>query len=345
MKQKRNYFALILAVFCCVAVMYVCTVIGVANIPFGDANRILLHELFHMDVDISDISRGSISIICNVRLPRILMGFITGAALAICGAGYQGIFRNPMADPYVLGVSSGASLGASIGIVLNFSTGILGLNGTTLLAFAGSLGTIVLVYSISRIGKRVPVSTLLLSGIAVNLTLSALQSLIMLLNQQSMDVIMRWSMGSLNGKGWNQVVTVLPYVIVGICILLSSSRDLDIMLTGEDTAMQLGVNVEYQKKKILFASSILTAAVISVTGVIGFVGLVVPHVVRIFAGPKHKTLMIYSILFGGMFLVICDTVARSLITQEIPVGIITSLCGGPFFLYLLRKSKRGGTFS
>lgn len=343
MKKKRKTVLLILAVLLCLAVIYICTVIGAASISFADANKILANKLF--GVNIEGISQGSVAIIWNVRLPRVILGFIAGASLAVCGAGYQGIFKNPMADPFVLGVSSGAALGAAVGIVLHFTGGFLGLNGTTLLAFVGAFGSIALVYGISRVGKKTPVSTLLLSGVAVNLTLSALMSLIMLLNRQSMDQIMFWTMGSLNGKGWIQIASVLPYVLIGIVILFLSSRELDIMLTGEDTAMQLGVNVEFLKKKVLFASSILTAAVISVTGIIGFVGLVVPHVVRIFTGPKHRKLMPVSLIFGGTFLIVCDTAARSAAAQEIPVGIITSVCGGPFFLYLLRKAKKGGALS
>lgn len=344
MKKINRKWAVVLSVVLCLVMMYVCTIIGIASISFEDANRILLHEILHLDINMEGISNGSIAIIKNVRLPRVVLGFIAGASLAICGSGFQGIFKNPMADPFVLGVSSGAALGASIGIVLHFDSGFLGMSGTTLLAFVGAFLTIGLVYNISRVGKKVPVSTLLLSGIAVSQTLSAGISVMMIMNQQSMDQIMFWTMGSLNGKGWNQIIMILPYVIVGILLLLTSCRELDIMLTGEDTAIQLGVNVEFLKKKVLFASSIITAAVISVTGIIGFVGLVVPHVVRMIAGPKHRTLMPLSLLFGGTFLIICDTLARSVAAWEIPVGVITSLCGGPFFIYLLRKTKKGGSF-
>lgn len=344
MKKISRKWAVVLSVVLCLVMMYVCTIIGIASISFEDANRILLHEILHLDINMEGISNGSIAIIKNVRLPRVVLGFIAGASLAICGSGFQGIFKNPMADPFVLGVSSGAALGASIGIVLHFDSGFLGMSGTTLLAFVGAFLTIGLVYNISRVGKKVPVSTLLLSGIAVSQTLSAGISVMMVMNRQSMDQIMFWTMGSLNGKGWNQIVMILPYVIVGILLLLTSCRELDIMLTGEDTAIQLGVNVEFLKKKVLFASSIITAAVISVTGIIGFVGLVVPHVVRMIAGPKHRTLMPLSLLFGGTFLIICDTLARSVAAWEIPVGVITSLCGGPFFIYLLRKTKKGGSF-
>ncbi len=344
MKKISRKWAVVLSVVLCLVMMYVCTIIGIASISFEDANRILLHEILHLDINMEGISNGSIAIIKNVRLPRVVLGFIAGASLAICGSGFQGIFKNPMADPFVLGVSSGAALGASIGIVLHFDSGFLGMSGTTLLAFVGAFLTIGLVYNISRVGKKVPVSTLLLSGIAVSQTLSAGISVMMIMNQQSMDQIMFWTMGSLNGKGWNQIIMILPYVIVGILLLLTSCRELDIMLTGENTAIQLGVNVEFLKKKVLFASSIITAAVISVTGIIGFVGLVVPHVVRMIAGPKHRTLMPLSLLFGGTFLIICDTLARSVAAWEIPVGVITSLCGGPFFIYLLRKTKKGGSF-
>lgn len=345
MKKAGKKWMVFLCIAVCLVIMYACTVTGVASISFQDASRILLHEILHLDISMEGITDGSVTIIRNVRLPRVVLGFVAGASLAVCGAGFQGIFKNPMADPFVLGVSSGAALGASIGIVLHFDGGIMGMNGATLLAFAGAFLTIGLVYSISKVGKRVPVSTLLLSGIAVSQTLSAAMSVIMIMNKQSMDQIMFWTMGSLNGKGWSQIAMVLPYSILGIFILLASGRELDIMLMGEDTASQLGVHVEFLKKKVLFASTVITAAVISVTGIIGFVGLVVPHVVRMVAGPKHRVLMPLSLLCGGTFLIICDTVARSAAAWEIPVGIITSLCGGPFFVYLLGRMKRGGEFS
>ncbi|MGN0267345.1 MAG: FecCD family ABC transporter permease [Lachnospiraceae bacterium] len=342
MEKRNRKWIILLSVVLCVVLMYGCTVMGIASISFRDVNRILAGEILHFPVDMEGISTGSIAIIRNVRLPRVILGFIAGAALSVCGAGFQGIFRNPMADPFILGVSSGAALGAAVGIVLHLNKSFLGMSGTTFLAFVGSFLTIGLVYNISKVGKKVPVATLLLSGIAVSQTLSALNSLVMILNKESMDQIVFWTMGSLNGKGWNQIVQVLPWSVIGILILLSSARELDIMLTGEDTAIQLGVNVEFLKKKVLFASSMITAAVISVTGIIGFVGLVVPHVVRMVTGPKHGRIMPLSLLFGGTFLIICDTLARSLVAWEIPVGIITSVCGGPFFLYLLRKMKKGG---
>ncbi|WP_195268232.1 iron chelate uptake ABC transporter family permease subunit [Eubacterium sp. 1001713B170207_170306_E7] len=343
MKIKLKKYAMPLSIAGCLILIYLCTIVGITSIPFGEANRILLHEVLHLPVNMDGISAGNIAIIWNVRLPRVILGFLTGGALAVCGAAYQGIFKNPMADPFILGVSSGAALGASIGIVMHFSTGFLGLNGIAVLAFVGAFLAIFLVYNISKVGRKVPVASLLLSGIAVSQSLTAFMSLLMIFNVQSMNQIMFWTMGSLNGKGWSQVITVLPYVIIGCLILFTTVRELDIMLLGEDAATQLGVNTDHLKKKVLVVSSVITAAVVSVTGIIGFVGLVVPHIVRILSGPKHRILLPFSLVFGGTFLIICDTLARTVSSQEIPVGIITAAFGGPFFIYLLRKSKKGGT--
>ena len=342
MKTKLKRYAMPLSIVGCLILIYLCTIVGITSIPFGEANRILLHEVLHLPVNMEGISAGNIAIIWNVRLPRVILGFLTGGALAVCGAAYQGIFKNPMADPFILGVSSGAALGASIGIVMHFSADFLGLNGTAVLAFAGAFLAIFLVYNISKVGRKVPVASLLLSGIAVSQSLTAFMSLLMIFNLQSMNQIMFWTMGSLNGKGWDQVITVLPYVVMGCLILFTTVRELDIMLLGEDAATQLGVNTDHLKKKVLVVSSVITAAVVSVTGIIGFVGLVVPHIVRILSGPKHRILLPFSLVFGGTFLIICDTLARTVSSQEIPVGIITAAFGGPFFIYLLRKSKRGG---
>ncbi|MBK5243421.1 MAG: iron chelate uptake ABC transporter family permease subunit [Eubacteriaceae bacterium] len=342
MKNRIKKYAILISIVICLIIIYVCTLLGVASISFLDANKILLDQIFHINLGMENISQGAVAIIWNVRLPRIILAFVTGGALAICGAAYQGIFKNPMADPYILGVSSGAALGASIGIVMNFSSSFLGLNGVAILAFIGSFATILIVYNISRVGRKVPVATLLLSGIAIGQSLGALMSLLMIFNQDDLSHIMFWTMGSLNGKGWNQVIAVLPYVAFGCVIMLTSVRELDIMLLGEETATQLGVNTESLKKKILFSSSLITAAVVSVTGIIGFVGLIIPHIVRMVTGPKHRTLVPFSFLFGGVFLIFCDTIARTVSGQEIPVGIITAAFGGPFFVYLLKKRKKGG---
>ncbi len=339
--MKRKKLMVGISIVLCLIIIYACTLIGVASISFWDANKILIDQFLGIDLGMEGINEGMIAIIWNVRLPRIILAFLTGSVLALSGAAYQGIFKNPMADPYILGVSSGAALGAAIGIVFNFSSGFFGLNGTALLAFVGSLTTILVVYRISKVGRRVPVATLLLSGIAIGQSINAIMSLLMIFNQDSLNQIMFWTMGSLNGKGWDQAILVLPYIILGTMVMFSSMRELDIMLMGEETATQLGVDTERLKKKVLITSSLMTAAVVSVTGIIGFVGLIVPHIVRMVTGPKHRVLMPFSMLFGGAFLILCDTIARSLVSQEIPVGIITAAFGGPFFVYLLRKRKAG----
>lgn len=341
-QNKKRKAVIGISIAFCLLIIYVCTLIGITSISFSDANKILLDQMFGINLGTDLINEGAKAIIWNVRLPRVVLAFLTGGALAICGAAFQGIFKNPMAEPFVLGVSSGAALGASIGIVMNLSASFLGLNSITVFAFIGAFVTIFMVYNISRVGRKVPIATLLLSGVAFQQSLGAFMSLLMIFNKQSMQQIVMWTMGSLNGRGWNQVLIVLPYIMVGGIMLFTSLRELDIMLLGEESATQLGVNTERLKKKILVSSSLIVAAVVSVTGLIGFVGLIIPHIVRMISGPKHRTLLPFSLLFGGTFLILCDTIARTVTSQEIPVGVITAVFGGPFFLYLLRKRKKGG---
>lgn len=334
-----NKFKTIFLILLSLVVIYIATVIGIASIPITVANKILISKLFFLPLD-ETIGSGPTNIIFNIRLPRVMLAFLTGSALSVCGASYQGIFKNSMADPYILGVSSGAAFGASIGIILNISETLFGLNLTTILAFIGSFVTITLVYSVSKVGNKVPVGNLLLSGIAFSQTITAFMSLLMIFNLESLTQITFWTLGSFNGKGWFQILTILPYLLIGLIILFTMMKDLDIMLLGEETANNLGVNVEGLKKKVLFSSSLVTASVVSVSGIIGFVGLIVPHVCRIILGPKHRDILPASLLVGGILLVSCDTIARSVSTQEIPVGIITAILGGPFFINLLRKNKR-----
>lgn len=341
MKKLSNKKLVMLSIVLCFFTILISTTIGSSDISFFQTLKILLNKVFRMNVELGDIKNSSINIIWVVRLPRVILAFLVGGSLAICGASYQGIFKNPMADPFILGVSSGAALGASIGIVTKFKFSFLGLSPISILAFIGAIITITIVYNISRIGNKVPVTTLLLSGIAIGQLLSAVISLFMIFTDD-MQRIIYWTMGSFNARSWEHVIVIIPYVLIGFMILYLSSRELDIMLLGEETASQLGVDTEKLKKKVLFTTAIITAVAVSVTGIIGFVGLIIPHVVRSLAGPKHRTLIPYSFIIGGVFMIICDTISRTLITQEIPVGIVTALFGGPFFIYLLRQRKTGG---
>ena len=341
MKKLSNKKLVVLSVILCFFTILISTTIGSSDISFFQTLKILSNKILGLDVNIDDLKKSSINIIWLVRLPRVILAFLVGGSLAICGVSYQGIFKNPMADPFILGVSSGAALGASIGIVMKFKFSFLGLSPITILSFIGAIITIIVVYNISKVGNKVPVTTLLLSGIAIGQLLSAVISLFMIFTDD-MQRIIYWTMGSFNARSWDHVMLVILYVVAGFIILYSSSRELDIMLLGEESASQLGVDTEKLKKKVLFTTAIITAVSVSVTGIIGFVGLIIPHVVRSIVGPKHKVLIPYSFVIGGVFMIVCDTISRTLIAQEIPVGIVTALFGGPFFIYLLRKRKNGG---
>lgn len=340
MKKLIQKYFIILMILISLTAIFICTTIGGADVSVGQTIQILSYKVTGKG-NIQGIKDSTIAIIWNLRFPRVLLALLVGGSLSVCGVAYQGIFKNPMADPFLLGVSSGAALGASIGIVLNFNISFFGLNMPAILAFICALLTLGVVYNISRVGRKVPVPTLLLSGIAISQFLSALNSILMIFSDD-MHRIIYWTMGSFNGKSWNHLLLILPYVIIGFVLLYKLHRQMDIMLLGEDSASQLGVNTDRLKLVVLMVTAFVTAATVSVTGIIGFVGLVVPHVVRIFVGPKHKKLYPYSFVLGGVFLILCDTIARSLINQEIPVGVITSIFGGPFFIYLLKKRKNGG---
>ncbi|HCX65714.1 MAG TPA: iron ABC transporter [Eubacteriaceae bacterium] len=336
---EKHLFAITALI--CFASVIVATTIGVADISFVNTIQILLDRIPTVDLNLDGIKASSQTIVWSIRLPRVLLAFLVGGALAICGASYQGIFKNPMADPFILGVSSGAALGATIGIVFGFTFGFLGLDSIAIMAFIGAIISLFLVYNISRVGNKVPVNTLLLSGIAIGQFLSAIVSMLMIFSDQINRVVF-WTMGSFNGKSWSQLGVVLPYVLLGLLIIYRQNREMDIMLLGEDSAAQLGVDTEKLKRKVLVVTAIVTAAAVSVTGIIGFVGLIIPHIIRIVTGPKHKRLIPYSFVGGGIFMIFCDTLARTVSNQEIPVGIITSLFGGPFFIYLLKQRKKGG---
>nr|WP_207753562.1 iron ABC transporter permease [Clostridium paridis] len=279
-------------------------------------------------------------IIVNIRGPRILMAMLTGIGLAVSGATFQGIFKNSMGDPYVLGVSSGAALGAAVGLVFNLESS--NYIYITLLAFIGAITTILLVYNIAKVGGRIPTETLLLSGIAVNFLFSSLISLMMILKKEAMDKIIFWTLGSFNSSSYSQVLMVLPIVLIGGFLIYSKYKDINILSLGEESAYSLGVQGENIKKFLVILSSLIVATLVSFSGIIGFVGLVIPHIVRIIVGSNNREVIPFSALFGGIFLVVCDTISRTIIPPtELPVGAITALIGAPYFMYLLVQKKRG----
>lgn len=318
------------------------SVIGTASIKWTDVFRIIGSKtpILKKYIDVSDILETHQTIIWSIRLPRVLLGVLVGSSLAIAGAAFQGMFKNPMADPFVIGISSGAALGATIAIILKASISFLGISSISLFAFIGALAAVFTVYNISRIKDKVPVTTLLLAGVAIGQFLTAIMSLLMVIFNNDMAKIVYWTMGSLAGKGWSPLIRISLPVIGSIVLINFFARDLNIMLTGEDSAKSLGINVEKTKMYILILGSFMVAMVVSVSGIIGFVGLIIPHIVRIIIGPDHRVLLPASALVGAIFMIFADTIARTIISPvEIPVGIITALFGGPFFLYLLKKTK------
>jgi len=281
-----------------------------------------------------DVPDTTETIVWSIRLPRILLGAIVGFALATAGTVMQGFFRNPMADPSIVGVSAGAAVGAVAYIV---SPVVLPF-GLPAAAFVGALVAGFGVYLIATEGGRTPVATLLLAGIAVQTFLGAVISYLLLRAGDSLEEAVFWLMGHLHASTWGKVRLALPLVAVFFLVLLAYARDLNVLLLGEEDAHTLGIEVERTKRVLLAGSSVITAVAVAVSGVIGFVGLVVPHMLRLVVGPDHRILLPTSALAGAVFLVATDTVAR-MGPGEIPVGIVTAALGAPFFLYLLRNRE------
>lgn len=280
-------------------------------------------------------------ILLTLRLPRTLLMAFTGAALAGSGAAYQGLFRNPLADPYLIGAASGAGLGAVVSLSSNWPSSVLGFLAVPLSAFLGALLTVLIVYSLARVGKTLPVTNLILSGVAVSSFATALTSFLMINASGELRRTLVWLLGGSNMAGWKPLIGQLPYVLVGLGALAFMAYRLNVLQLGEEQAQQLGVNVARSRTIIILAATLTTAAAVAFTGIIGFVGLVVPHIMRRLWGGDTRRLMPLSILGGASFLLLADILARTLMApQELPVGIITALAGAPFFLLILRQSRR-----
>ncbi len=320
--------------------MILATTIGSVHIPFLTTGQILLSRLPF--VGITHTWPGSLeTIILDIRLPRVFLAGLVGAALAIAGATYQGLFRNPLADPYLIGVAQGASLGAVIGFLLPFDWRGAGSGVIPLLAFVGAIFSVAIVYLLARVGKTLPMTTLILAGVALGALWGSVVSYLIINSGEKMHGIIFWLMGSFSLSEWSEVKIVLPYVVVGIVIILLYARSLNIMQLDEEQAQQLGINVERLKLVLLTAATLITAAAVYFVGTIGFVGIIVPHAVRLLWGADHRFLLPLSVLNGAIFLIVADLIARTAqAPAEIPIGVITALCGAPFFLYLLRRRKR-----
>ena len=339
--RRSRVYAILGLLGLLVLVAVFATTVGSVDIPFLATSGILLSRLPFVDITYAGTSAWE-TIVLEIRLPRVILAGIVGAALALAGATYQGLFRNPLADPYLIGVAQGAALGAVIGFLLPVSlVGLVGIGTVPLLAFSGALISVAVVYSLARVGRTLPVTTLILAGVALGAFLGAIVAYLAITSGQQLRGIMFWLAGSFSLSQWSEVGIVMPIVIVGAAIILLFARSLNVMQLDEAQAQQLGVNVERLKLILLIAATLVTAAAVSFVGIIGFVGIIVPHAVRLVWGPDYRFLLPLSLLSGAVFLILADVVARTVAApSEIPIGVVTALCGAPFFLYLLRRRAR-----
>lgn len=280
------------------------------------------------------------SILWKIRLPRTVLIALTGMALGGSGAAYQGLFRNPLADPYLIGVASGAGLGAVIAMSVKWPYTFWGLMAIPMAAFAGALLTVALVYFLARVGQTAPTTNLILAGVAVSSFAASFMSFLMLRSEGELRRAMSWLMGGSIQLGWTSTLSILPYIVIALGILVLSGHALNLLQFGDDQAQQLGLNVPRTKTVLLIAASLATAAAVSFAGIIGFIGLIVPHTMRLWFGGDYRRLIPLSIIGGATALLISDVIARIVLApQEIPVGIVTALAGAPFFLWVLRRVK------
>jgi len=285
-------------------------------------------------------------ILFSLRLPRTVLIAMVGAALAGSGTAYQGLFRNPLADPYLIGVASGAGLGAVAAMSIDWPYTTLGLLAVPLAAFVSGMLTVAAVYALARVGKTLPASNLILAGVAISSFATALTSFLMLRASGELRRALAWLLGGATMSGWQPVLALLPYWVVGLGILLTMGHALNVLQFGDEQAQQLGLPVGRVRRLIIVAASLTTAAAVSFAGIIGFVGLIIPHTLRLLTGPDYRRLLPLSLIGGAALLLFADILARILIApQELPVGVVTALAGAPFFLWILRRSRQASYWS
>jgi iron complex transport system permease protein len=311
--------------------------VGPASLAPGRVLLEILDRVPFVDVDSGLDSRGA-AIVWELRLPRAVLGALVGATLSVAGGAYQGVFRNPLADPYLLGVAAGAGLGATLVIVTAGS-------GTAIVpiaAFAGAIGAVAAAYALgSAAGGRRSGATLILAGVAVAAFLTAAQTFVQQRHADSIREVYSWILGRLGTAGWSEVALMTPYAVVSIVVILFHRRLLDVLAVGEEEARALGVRPERVRAAVVVAATLGTAGAVAVSGLIGFVGIVVPHTVRLLVGASYRSILPLAAVGGAAFLVLADLVARSALgSAEIPIGVITAFIGGPFFLVVLRSSKK-----
>jgi iron complex transport system permease protein len=342
--SRRFSFLLALLVAGSIFSIFMASLFGRLDIPAWEVGRSILAGVgLKADPTLDPTWKV---VVFNIRLSRICLSMLVGMALAVAGTVFQGILRNPLADPFTIGVSTGAAFGASIALFFGFgSSKFFGFGLIPLASLAGAVAALFAVISLGRIGGQLRRETMVLAGIVVATFLSALISLIKSLDEESVASIVFWVMGSFQGRGWNHVAFALPYMVAGLVIIWIYSRELDMLSMGDTQAKQMGVHTEKVRLRLMIGASLLTAAAVSVSGVIGFIGLVMPHVIRMTIGAEHRKLLVLSGLLGGIALLWSDVLARILLSggEELPVGVVTALMGGPFFCFILARTSRSRT--
>ncbi|UCB43185.1 MAG: iron chelate uptake ABC transporter family permease subunit [Dehalococcoidales bacterium] len=347
--KGRSRFALILLFLAVglVLALFIASIFGTVMLSLPDVVKMTLDKVPF--IDLQDTWRDADeTIFFQIRLPRVIASALVGAALATAGVLFQGLLRNPMADPYIIGTSAGAALGATVAMVLPIELTLLGFGLVPLAAFVGALGTVFLVYNLARVGGKTPIVSMLLAGFVVSALLAAIISFMMAISDQlnlNIRSVYSFLMGHISVVGWEQLAFIAPLVVAGVVVARFFAYHLNAFSLGEEGAAYVGIEVERDKILILALGSLLTAAAVSIGGLIGFVGLVMPHSVRLILGPDHRLLLPASALAGAIFVIFADLLARVVLAPtEIPVGVVTAVVGAPFFLYLLRRSRREYAF-
>lgn len=343
MKKKFSWIRLTELILLLLVVVVFAIAVGSADLSMADSLKILLSKIPVIGdfIDIPTVAEAYETIIWKVRLPRILISALVGGALALVGATFQGVFQNSLADPHILGVSSGAALGATLAMFFGSSVSIFGLGTIGVFAFIGAMITVFIVYRVAGIGGEISTTNMLLTGTAISTLLSSIISLLMTFHNDQISKVYMWTMGSFSSATWERCGFLAVFVVIGSVILIMYSGKLNILMMGEEDASCLGVDTGKTRTILIVVSSLLVAASVSVSGIIGFVGLIIPHCVRMVGGSDNRKLMPYVVFIGAIFLVFCDTMARTIAAPtEIPVGIITSVFGAPYFIFLVLTRKR-----
>ncbi len=315
--------------------------VGSVPIPLFHVLRILTSSLFHLPIP-HDIDRGTVNIVMDIRFPRAVLALLVGCSLSLAGCAFQGLLKNPLADPYTLGVSSGGALGAVAVLFFGISLPFFGDYTLPIISVLTAFLTLLIVIFFARLVHRsLSVETIILAGIIFSSFLGALISLLIALTGEELRSIIGWIMGSVSMRGWPYIGLILPFFLVGFFILMMNARELNALAFGENDARAIGVNVQRHKMYVLFAASLLTGSAVAVSGTIGFVGLVIPHMARLIWGVDHRHLLPLSMGVGGAFLVLVDLLARTIISPtELPIGVLTAIIGSPVFAFIFIRSRR-----